>query len=404
MRRMIGILAAAWLACALCAAGACAETGKEGPGITVYFPNWNIYSDSRCSVDNLPWDRLDSVNHAFWKVVPRDGGFAVESTDPWADTDPANPAAHFPRYAACAEKVPGRQILLSIGGWTDSGRFSEMALTAESRGSFIRSCLETLEAWPFLSGLDIDWEYPGAPREPEDENDEGNPVLGDDRTHYTLLLKELREALDERFGQGNKTLTVCAGASVAHALCRQDYAALHPWVDRINLMTYDLAGPWDGKTGHQAALLGDVSADTAVKYLLAQGVPAEKIAIGSPLYSQGWRMKKPVRDPVGAAAEGIPQLTWRELLPLEQAAVAEGVPGWHAGYDKEKEAAWLWNDDPASPAYLTFHSYDSAASLDAKLAYVLEHGLGGLIVWEVHGDSAENGWPMITRMRRGLRP
>ena len=133
--------------------------------MTVYFPNWNIYSDSRCSVSGLPWERLDCVNHAFWEVVPKDGGFAVVSTDPWADTDPDNPEAHFPQYAECAEKYPDTKILISIGGWTDSGHFSEMALTAESRGSFIRSCLEALDAWPFLAGLDIDWEYPGAARD-----------------------------------------------------------------------------------------------------------------------------------------------------------------------------------------------------------------------------------------------
>ena len=207
MKRVISVFLTAVLACALLLGGAAAETTKEEPGVTVYFPNWNIYSDARCDVKGLPWDRLDCVNHAFWEVVPRDGGFAVVSTDPWADTDPDNPVAHFPQYAECAEKYPDTKILISIGGWTDSGHFSEMALTAESRGSFIQSCLETLDTYSFLSGLDIDWEYPGVARDPEDESDEGNPVVGDDRTNYTLLLKELREALDEHFGAGKKIPT-----------------------------------------------------------------------------------------------------------------------------------------------------------------------------------------------------
>ena len=405
MKRLISMLLIPVLAMALFLNAAPAESSKEEPGVTVYFPNWNIYSDSRYDVNNLPWDRLDCVNHAFWEVVPRDGGFAVVSTDPWADTDPDNPAAHFAQYAECAEKYPGRQILISIGGWTDSGHFSEMALTGESRGSFIRSCLETLDEYPFLSGLDIDWEYPGVAREPEDEEDEGNPVLGDDRTNYTLLLKELREALDEHFGQGEKTLTVCAGASVGYSLCMQDYAALHPYVDRINLMTYDMAGPWEDCTGHHTALRGEVSAETAVQYLLEQGVPAEKIAIGSPLYSHGWKMKEPARETVGAAAEeATDDLNWREVLPLEQSAVPEGTPGWHAGYDREKEAAWLWNDDPASADYLRFITYESAASLEAKLDYINENKLGGLIVWEVHGDSMDDDWPMITQMHNTLHP
>ena len=373
-----------------------AETEKGGCAVTVYFPNWSVYSDSRCRVENLPWDRIDCVNHAFWKVAPRDSGYALVSTDPGADAD------HFAQYAECLKKYPGKKVLLSVGGWTACGYFSEMALTGESRASFIESCLDTLEKYPFLSGIDIDWEYPGVPRS-GGEGDEGCPVLGDDRTNYTLLLKELREALDARFGPGEKLLTVCACAALS-TLKMQDYAALHLYVDRVNLMTYDLAGPWDTVTGHQSALYGSNSADAAVGYLRGLGVPAEKIAVGSPLYSHGWKLTAPAADPVGAAAAGLGSgdLTRKKLLPLERSAVPEDTPGWHTGYDEKRGAAWLFNDDPSSPDYLTFYTYESVSSLDAKLEYIRENGLGGLIVWQVHGDAAEEDWPMITRMYRGL--
>ncbi len=381
---------------------AAAAEAKEEPQVTVYFPNWNVYSDSRNQVRNLPWDRLDCVNHAFWKVAPRDGGFALVSTDPWADTDPDNPLAHFKQYAECAEKYPDVKILISIGGWTACGYFSEMALTQESRASFIQSCLDTLDAYPFLSGLDIDWEYPGVARAGGD-GDEGNPVLGDDKTNYTLFLKELREALDEHFGPGSQILTVCAGASLS-TLRHQNYASLHPYVDRINLMTYDMAGSWNSFTSHHTALLGSGSADTAVNHLRSHGVPDRKIAIGSPLYSHGWKLNQLNQNIVGSAAVSLSNgdLTWRELLPLEQAAVPEGTPGWHTGYDHQAEAAYLWNDDPSSSDYLTFYTYDSTVSLQAKLAYINSQNLGGLIVWQVHGDSADADWPMITLMHESL--
>ena len=405
MNRMSLIRPAALLIIALallsvaCPPAARAE-GEEAGRLTVYFPNWSVYSDAGNQVKNLPWDRLDCVNHAFWKIVPQDGGFAIASTDPWADTDAANPMAHFPQYAQCAQEHTNVKILLSIGGWTACGYFSEMALTEESRASFIGSCLDTLDAYPFLGGLDIDWEYPGIARA-GGEGDEGNPVKGDDRTNYTLLLKELRAALDERFGTGRKLLTVCAGTS---ALTRQDYAALYPYVDRVNLMTYDMAGAYNAFTGHHTALYGKSSADVAVRYLLKQGVPPEKIAIGSPLYSHGWRMNKAEERVVGVAAKGLSEgdLTWNQLRLLEQAAVSEGTPGWHMGYDEEAEAAYLWNDDPASGDYLTFYTYESERSLAAKLSYISENGLGGLIVWQAHGDSPEADWPMLTRMYRGL--
>ena len=277
-----------------------------------------------------------------------------------------------------------------------------MASTPEGRASFIQSCLDTLDAWPFLSGLDIDWEYPGIARAGGD-GDEGNPVKGDDKANYTSLLSELRAALDAHFGAGAKLLTVCAGASTS-TLSHQDYAALHPYVDRINLMTYDMAGSWDACTGHHSALYGASSADTAVNYLLDKGVPAGKIAIGSPLYSHGWKMYRLSGSLLRAAAKALPNgdLTWRELYLLEQSAAEDGTPGWHLGYDEDAQAAYLWNDDPDSACYLTFYTYDSARSLAAKLAYIDAHGLGGLIVWQVHGDSAALDWPMITQMYRAF--
>ncbi|MBQ7183321.1 MAG: glycoside hydrolase family 18 protein [Clostridia bacterium] len=399
---LVAVLAAA-LILSSCPGTARGESHEEGEKLTVYFPNWNIHADPRCQVKDLPWDRIDCVDHAFWKVVPKDGGYALESTDPEADIGSGDPKSHFTQYEEVLKKYPGRKVLLSVGGWTACGYFSEMALTKESRASFIMSCLEVLERYPFLKGLDIDWEYPNVPRA-GGEGDEGNPVKGDDRANYTLFLKELREALDSRFGAGEKELTVCAGGTVS-ILSAQDYAALHPYVDRINLMTYDLAGPWDKVTGHQSALYGRVSADTAVKYLLKQGVPPGKIAIGSPLYSHGWKMEKAAEDPVGVPASGLPggDKRYHELMPLERAAVPAGTPGWHRGHDEKAGAAYLWNDDPASPDYLTFYTYESFFSLDMKLRYIRDNGLGGLIVWQAHGDAMDEDWPMITRMHEGLR-
>ena len=370
--------------------------------VTVYFPNWNVYSVGKGQVSDLPWDRLDCINHAFWKIEPKDGGYAITSTDPWADTDVYNPKAHFPQYAEYAKKYPNTKILLSIGGWTECGYFSEMALTQESRASFIQSCLDTLDSYPFLSGIDIDWEYPGVARS-GGPGDEGNPVLGDDKNNYTLLLKELRQALDDRFGTGVKLLTVCASASKS-TLLQQDYAALYPFVDRVNLMTYDLAGSWNAYTGHQSPLYGAASADAAVNYLISQDVPAEKIAIGSPLYSHGWKMYRANGNPAGAAAKPLSNgdLLWQELAGIERSIVKDGAPGWHSGYDEKAEAAYLWNDDPNSADYLTFYTYDSARSLEAKLHYIKEHRLGGLIVWQIHGDSADENWPMVALMYRIL--
>ncbi|MBQ9264074.1 MAG: glycoside hydrolase family 18 protein [Clostridia bacterium] len=381
-----------------------AGQAREEAQVTVYFPNWNIYSSSSQQVKNLPWNRLDCVNHAFWKVVPQSGGYAIVSTDSWADTDPNNDKAHFPQYAAYAKKYPGVEILLSIGGWTRSGYFSKMSATEHGRATFIQSCVDTLTAYPFFTGLDIDWEYPGVARKGSGD-DEGNPVAGDDWTNYVLLLKELRAALDKQFGIGKKRLTVCAGGAEA-ILAKQNYAALHPYVDRINLMTYDMTGISAKVTGHHSPLYGDPSADTAVKYLLRQGVPARKIAIGSPLYSHGWKNVNLAGSLLGASGTGITSATrlWKAVRAYEASAVPIGTPGWHAGYDENAQAAYLWNDDPNASDYRVFLTYENSRSLAAKLEYIRTQGLGGIIVWQSGGDDASSGFPMLTQMHKALHP
>ena len=371
--------------------------------VTVYFANWNVYTSDNGQVKDLPWDRLDRIHHAFWKIVPAGAGFAIAPADAWADLDPQNPKAHFPQYEAYAARYPGVEILLSIGGWTCSGYFSQMALTPESRKSFIDSCIRTLEKYPFLAGIDLDWEYPGVPRSGSGK-DEGNPVRGDDWTNYTLLIRETRAALDQRFGAGKKRLTVCAGAAES-ILEKQDYAAIFPFVDCISLMTYDMAGSQDAQTGHHTPLFGTPSADAAVRWLREKGVPAGKIAIGSPLYCHGWKNLSSLENPLGARADGMGKggtPLWREADKWEKSAVPPGTSGWHAGYDGQAQAAYLWNDDPASAYFGCFFTYESARSLDAKLQYILDQGLQGIIVWESGGDKP--GWPMLTRMGNALHP
>ena len=117
--------------------------------------------------------------------------YIIQSTDSWADIENGD-MAHFSQYEEYSEQYPDVNIMLSIGGWTRCGYFSEMANTEAGRKSFIDSCIETMNTYTWIDGIDVDWEYPGVERAPESDTDEGCPVVGDDYTNYTLLLKNER--------------------------------------------------------------------------------------------------------------------------------------------------------------------------------------------------------------------
>ena len=177
---------------------------------------------------------------------------------------------------------------MSVGGWDDSGGFSDAVLTEQSRQAFIESVMAFLKSY-HLDGLDNDWEYPGFPCA-------GQKFRAEDGTNFTTLLKELRE----RFGRETATtgrrlyLTFAAGAADEY-LQHTEMAKAQEFVDTVNLMTYDLSeASSDQIANHHAPLYINPaspkheSADSVVKAFEAAGVPARKIVLGVPFYGHLW--------------------------------------------------------------------------------------------------------------------
>lgn len=400
--------------------------------IIVYFANWNLGKKAAAlggEVGSIPWDKVTYVNHAFWAVAPADGSTETsferrdkglpprtdfhivsmrpdndyENREP-SDLDATLPKNHFAQYAEYAKRYPHVNIMLSIGGWARCGYFSEMAFTSEGRKTFIQSCVEIIEKNPWIGGIDIDWEYPACTTAGErladpssGDGDEGCPIWGtpaQDNANFASLLKELREALDSTFGQGAKKLTACAGASTETTLPCQDWSPAAPYLDMINLMTYDLAGVWDGYTGHASSLAGTKK---AVDYLKNLGISEEKMCIGSPFYGISFLMKEMDSEKIVGAPAHTYRATDAEITVTEcQAYEANTANGWHCVYDEKESASYLYNDNITSPYYKWFITYESKISLQAKLDYIQNTSLAGIIIWECSEDTADHA--MISQM------
>jgi hypothetical protein len=68
-------------------------------------------------------------------------------------------------------KYPNLKVVISLGGWTWSDKFSSIAATAAGRQAFAQSCIDMYINGNFATGLhypgifdgiDVDWEYPGS--------------------------------------------------------------------------------------------------------------------------------------------------------------------------------------------------------------------------------------------------
>jgi chitinase len=221
--------------------------------------------------------KLTRVNYAFANI--KDGrmvtGFKLD-------------AENFAFLTGLRKENPSFTVLVSVGGWLWSTNFSDISLTAQSRGLFIQSVMDFLRRYD-LDGLDIDWEYPGM-------EGAGNRFRSEDRQNFTLLVKELRKQFDQETARSHRRLylTIAAGASSDY-LAHTEMAKVAKYVDTVNLMAYDYVEPGsDPLTGHHAPLFtnpADVrnySGDASVREFEQAGVPAEKILLGLPFYGHVW--------------------------------------------------------------------------------------------------------------------
>jgi chitinase len=333
-------------------------------------------------------------------------------------------------------KYPNLKILLSIGGWTYSKYFSDVAATASSRQTFVSSCITmflkgnlptgiggdpsggTASAAGIFDGFDIDWEYPGT------AGHVGNHYGPQDTANYTLLLQEFRNELDSYGASIGKHFELTAAVPSG-----QDKIALIQtnqignYLDYADVMTYDMHGAWDttGPTNFQDPLYNSpddpsqavppgnekYTIDTSIKawttglpdYNIPGGFPANKLVMGFPFYYRGW---------TGVAAGSNHGLYQTATGP--SAAFSTSQTAGVADY-KELAAAGLTSNpsdnffDPTTQASwiydgTNFYTGDTPQSIAAKTTYIKENGLAGAMMFSL--DAEDAGDTLLNAIVSGL--
>ena len=327
---------------------------------------------------------------------------AAESVDGKADSaEPHAVRGNFGQLLKLKTAYPRLKVLISLGGWTLSSHFSEAASTAASRKAFVASCVglfikghlgNGMSIAGLFDGIDVDWEYPGAC---------GNTCAfsAADPRNFTLLLAEFRRQLD-RLGKRYLLTIAAPGAHEQYSLLELN--AIHPYLNYINLMTYDLHGTWEKTTNHNAPLYANPAEpaeganrniDRAVTDYLAAGVPPGKLVLGVPFYGHGWKGVPNVNNGLYQAATGPAKAGdesgsggYRVLKDL-------GYPGFR---DPIAQAFWVY-----SAAAGVFWSYDDPATLVSKTNYIKSKGLAGAMSWELSNDDASA--TLLTTLADGLK-
>ncbi len=341
---------------------------------TGYYPGWEQGS---LPASNIDFTALTHIIH--FSVIPNADGTLNSSAN---GVSLANSTDIVARAHAA-----GRPVLICVGGAGSESDFQ--AATSNSTLTVFVSSLTNFMASRGYDGVDLDWE----------------PLTAADTGQFTNLVNRLRLALNA-FPQ-HKLLTVAAGAYPPYGdpptAEYTMYASLQNQFDQINIMTYDLSGPYAGWVtwfnspiydgGYRFPSTGGLvpSVDGAVGNFLTNGVLAAKLGIGIAFYGDVWQ------GGAGTSTGGVtqPRQSWTTAPSLNQSAysaiISSNFPANLYHWDNSAQAAYL-SISNTIPANDMFISYDDQRTCQSKVSYARNHGLGGVMIWELAQDH-QNGQP-----------
>ncbi|SMF51626.1 glycoside hydrolase family 18 protein [Pseudobacteriovorax antillogorgiicola] len=395
----------------------------SGNVVASYFVEWGVYPRDY-HANMVPADKLTHLLYGFIAICgPNDSlekdypnghaileeqcqdqeDFTVVIHDKFAALEKPYPGeikGNFGQLKKLKESHPNLKVLPSIGGWTLSDPFFELAKDPMLRARFVKSSIDFLKQYQIFDGLDIDWEFPGG--------DGSNESLGseDDRDAYTYLMKDLREALDKLSQETgrNYELTSAVG-SAPKKIKSVNYKEAAQYIDYVFAMTYDFYGAWNNELGHHTGLNSvdqeiheDFSSAAAINNLLEAGVPANKLVMGFTMYGRGWTGVSGYKDnnPFTGVGNGPHKGTWEEEDPITAGVLdykdietnylggseGTGIDGYSYFYDEKAEAPYLWNMTTGG-----LISYENPRSIKAKAAFAKSKNLAGMFAWSLDGDT-----------------
>ncbi len=341
--------------------------------IVSYIRTWELKKENGKRVfwkaDNINGELLTDLNIAFAEI--RNGSEIFISSTEWKDGF----FDLFDQIAEIKRRYPSLKVNLSIGGWGVDG-FSDVAYYEYLRNSFVNNVIEWISKYGF-DGVDIDWEYP--------VNGANGMIKArpSDKTNFTLLMKELRSALDDTGKRLNKKLTLSfAGGAFYPYLDWIEPREISEIVDYVNLMTYDFYGEWSKTTGHHSNLYkssyqrDDICVDKAVNYYISHGFDSRKIVVGVPFFGKVWSGVEGRDNGLYQKFKGV---LYPEGIGYQDILSLKNTIGLKEYWDESAKAPFLYNGD-------IWISYDNENSIKVKVDYVKSNRLGGIMIWEYSHD------------------
>lgn len=318
------------------------------------------------NTEEIDVKKLTHINYAFVNIEKGEAFLTNEKTD----------STNFRKLNLLKEINPDLKILISIGGWTWSGRFSDAVLTDSARTKFATSAVAIIKKYK-LDGVDIDWEYPAMP------GDVGNVYRPEDKQNFTLMFAAIRKELDALEKEdGQKKLLTTAVAGWEEFIPNSEMDKAQAYLDYVNVMSYDLFS--GDTTVHHAGLYATDrfktkrSVDNGIQAYIKAGVPASKIVMGLPFYGRAFTLGKDSKTILGEVSVGKEYIDGYSYI--KDSLVNQR--GFKQYRDEAAKAPYLYNEKTR-----VFIGYDDEESIREKCKYVKANKLAGVMFWEYNSDN-----------------
>jgi chitinase len=321
-----------------------------------YFPGWE---QGGMPASNIDFSVVTHVVH--FSVVPNSDG-SLNSSDngitPAYTTDVVSHA-----HAA------NRKALICVGG---AGASFQSAVSNTYLSNFVKNLTNFMTVGGY-DGIDVDWE----------------PLNDSDKPLFTNFVTHLRTAMDQF--STHKLLTVAVPTGTTPSLV----ASVQTKFDQINLMTYDLSGPYGGwVTWYNSPIYNEgltfpsvpgeyvPCIDSAVTNFLGGGIQTNLLGIGIPFYGYIWQGGVTQPDQGWTTAPTMTDYTYNQLISSDFTASQ-----YH--YDANAQASYFSVTNSLASKDM-FISYEDPRACEAKVSYARNRGLGGFIIWELSQDHQAN--------------
>jgi chitinase len=341
-----------------------ADAGSENIWVSAYYAGWmqGCGYEGHLSAEQIDFGAVTHVLH--FSLMPNPDGSLDDSINCITEENSTRllTAAH----------AAGKKVLISVGCWATESDFL-LATGSGNRAKFISNLVSFLTRRGY-DGIDIDWE----------------PLSLSSSAQYNAFITELRDALN--------TITPRPLLTAAALWEPGILASVQDKLDQINIMTYELSGPWPGWiTWHNAPLYDGgywfqstgapvPSADGLVEDFLSAGIAPGKLGIGIEFYGAVWS------GGTGTPTGGVtaPGQSWTIAPSVEVIPYYQIMDSYYQSslyrWDSAANAPYLSIDTTGS-SYDKFISYDDEMSCPEKIQYVKQKGIGGIMIFELGG-----GW------------